>query len=302
MTLRARLTLTVATLAVALGAMRSAATQDEPGRARLEPARTFGYLAGDLVELAAAVRVPRGFELDTLRLQGGELPAWLELRETTAEARAAGDAVEQRVRFVYQLFFAPDSVTRLEIPARELVFRSGGDGASARATVPAFAFTMSPLTGAAAALEPDWPLPPPSLRGLGLAAGALVSILAAWGAWEIVERMRRRRRIFWRADREIRREPDCGRAMLVLHRALEARAGRALFGHDLDGFVERWPAAASVRADLARFFDLSEGLFFGDHGTRAPDDCLPCLPWLRELAARLRELERRHGPGRRVGR
>ena len=277
----------------------AAAAQDGPAEARLEAARDFGYLTGDLLELRAAVRAPRGFEPDVRALQGGEWPAWLELREATVEADAAGDAVDHRFRFVYQLFFVPDSVTRLEIPAREIVLRSAQGDEAARAIVPAFAFMMSPLTGAAAALEPDWPVPPPSLRGLGWAAGSLLWLLVAWGAWEAVERMRRRRRIFWRADREIRREPDCGRAMLVLHRALEARAGRALFGHDLDVFVERWPAASSVREELARFFDLSEGLFFGDHGTRVPDDC---LPWLRQLAARLRELERRHGPGRRVGR
>lgn len=285
----------VSALAVWVVAVPLAAAQDAPVRARLEPPRDFGYLTGDLLELDAVVRAPRGFELDALQLRSGELPAWLEMRDAAADAKSAGDAVEHRIRFVYQLFFVPDSVTRIEIPPRTVVFRSGRSGEEVRATVPSFAFTMSPLTGPATAMERDWPVPPPPLRGLGLAAGSLILLLAAWGAWEGVERYRRRQRVFWRADREIRREPDCGRAMLVLHRALEARAGRALFGHDLEVLVERWPAAASVREDLARFFDLSEGLFFGDHGTRVPEDC---LPWLRGLAGRLRELERRHGAGR----
>lgn len=256
---------------------------------QVQPPRDFGYLTGDLLELRASVRVPHGFSLDVAERPDSARPGWLEVRESFWKADEAADALSYDFRFVLQVFFVADSLTTLEIPARGLVFRSDETGEELRASVPPFRFKLSPLTDSGSALEPDLPIALPSARWIWVSAVTL----AALCLWVILlwSGHRRRSRVFRRAQRDVRRTRDCGQALLRLHRALEERAGGALFAHDLEPLTDRWPAGEEVRDELERFFGLSDAVFFEKGGSVSDD----CLPWLQQFARRLVVLERRDG-------
>ncbi|MFQ5889188.1 MAG: hypothetical protein ACE5JR_03945 [Gemmatimonadota bacterium] len=288
-------------LLLLLAALPASGQTSSSAQVRIERPRDFGYRVGDLLELRASVRVPPGFALDERVLRDRSLPDWLETRETSWQLREEEAWASYRFRFLYQIFHAPQEVTRLDIPDVALLFRSGRDAEELRVSIPGFGFTVSPVTDSISALEPDWPVRPPSSRGIRLSGTSLAALLLLWGASAVGARRRRPRGVFSRAHREVRRAPDSAGAMLVLHRALEERAGKALFSHDFEALVERWPPAGAVRDDLERFFALSESLFFGDGTPREEGDGTPAAPSPEsrrravELSARLAELELRRG-------
>ncbi len=289
-----RRALALCALAAAVGAGPAFAQGGAP-EVRLEPTRDFGYLTGDRIELRGSVRVPPGFRLDPASARPGTGSDWLELREAAWERERVGGATRYRFRLVYQVFFVPDSLTRLSVPPRAVRFRSREGGEEMEAVLPAFAFSLSPLTDSTTALAADWPVPAPSLRGVAASAAFLALFVGLFGALGLLERRLSRRRAFGRAHRRVRRTGDCAEALLALHRAFEERAGRAVFAHDLDLFIERWPPAEEVRVDLERFFALSENVFYANGGRGAPAEC---LSWVRDLSGRLAVLERRLGSGR----
>lgn len=250
--------------------------------------RAYGYFTGDLVEWRDSVRVPRGYRPVQRSLLRGPRLEWLELVDVTWDARDAGDASVYRFRHVYQVFRVPAGLERLEVPAPTVVFRSEANGESLEVSLRGFAFTLSPLTDSTHVAEPDWAMPPPSTRPLWSWGGSLALLLLGGGAWTIAAGRRRRRRLFWTAGRRVERAHDCREALLAVHRALEERVGGAIFAHDLDSLLDRWPPARAAREELDRFFGLSNALFYGDHGFRPPEDC---RAWLVRLCARLSELE-----------
>lgn len=269
----------------------ASAQGDAPVEVHVQRPRDFGYFTGDLLELQASVRVPRGFVLDARSLEEASWPSWLEVREVSSTTHQG----TLSFRFLFQVFYAPDSITRLTIPDRQLVFRSEQTGERLQASIPGFAINLSPLTVSGSGPEPDWPAPRPSTLWIKLFAGSLPIVLGLWAASISRERYRRRRGVFRRAHREVRGARDCAEALLALHRALDERMGKALFPRDLDVLAERWPPAAEVRSDLEQFFALSSAHFYGDHGAGGSADC---LGWVQRLSRHLMTLERRFGDGR----
>lgn len=257
--------------------------------------RDFGYRVGDLLEVAAVVRLPAGYELDPASLREGELPEWLELREAGWRREASGGSVVYHLRFVYQVFYAPLRVTVLEIPARQVRWWEPSTGAVAQASVPPFRFTIAPVADPQARLEPDWRMPAPSARPVVLSAASLAVLSGVWAGWAAIERRRRSRGVFASAHRQLKHTRDCTQALVILHRALEQAAGQALFSHNLEALLARWPPAGGVREELGAFFRLSDAVFYRNHAhpfASVPPDCLKRV---RELSGRLAALERRFG-------
>lgn len=288
--------------------------------------RGFGYLVGDLLEVEASVRVPAGFELEARSVQAQDLPNWLEMREVTWQRQDSRDSVVYRLRWVYQIFFTPPQVTALEVPPRAVRFRSLQSAEPLDVVIPAVQFTMSPLTeplgetGPLGEMEPDWRMPEPSARWLWTWAVSLGVLLALWGTNVLVRRRYVRRGVFWLALQRVQKakaleDPE---AMLVLHKALEQKAGEAIFSHDLQALFDRWPPALSAREELSRFFEMSEAVFFAAPGgtalgaagceavspgapPSAPAGSVPaeCLEVAGRLSRRLATLERRTRDGSR---
>jgi mxaA protein len=272
-----------------------AAQAAETPRVEVERPRDFGYRVGDLVVVRATVAVPRAYEIEPQALRSPEGADWLEQREVRRTERVRGHDRRYELEFVYQLFYVGDpGLHRLEIPARSLRFRSADGEAVLRATLPAVPLTLTALTDSLAPPAPDLPVPAPSDRAVRAAAAALVVLLALWAGWGAVVWRRRRVGVFAQARRAVARARSCAEAALAVHRALDRCAGRTVLPGDLDALGRLWPPAGALRADLERFFQLSETLFYRNHGRLARGDA-ECLRWLRGFADRLARAERGNG-------
>lgn len=271
--------------------------------------RPFGYVIGDAIALTAEIALDAPYVLDPASLpQPRPLDYWLDLRDVRLKDHGIEDGVRRyTLDLVYQTFYAPLEPRRLAIPAVAL---SAIDG-ERRVTVnvPAWSFLMSPLReiisvtpGQAMALRPDIaPQPIPTaatmrrlIAALGLALAAFLALAwqKGWGPFG-----RRRSRPFAQAARAIAAPlatapdaPSYRRALLALHRAFDATAGKGVFAEDLPAFFEAHPAFRAAEAEVRRLFAASRRAFFGEDPQGAQRE-LPPLE-LVAISRRLRAVER----------
>ncbi|MFG5120443.1 nonribosomal peptide synthetase MxaA [Methylorubrum sp. POS3] len=275
--------------------------------------RAFGYFLGDLVPVQADIRVDPGFTLQRPSLpKPGPVTYWLDLRSVAVEERREGDATLIRLRLTYQSFYAALDSRTLEVPGFPVTIQSDGQEGLTTATVqvPAWKLGVSPLRevqperrddpaeyllpdGRAPRLDPT-PATAAALTLLALAALALVPLARdrAWGIF--APRRGRPFALGLKALRRMRRKTAGDardrEALLVLHRAVDATAGRRVLADDLPLFLDRHPAFRGQADDLARFFAASRRAFFGRE-TEAAARTLP-LPEIETLLARLAAAER----------
>lgn len=271
--------------------------------------RPFGHVIGDTLALSAEIALDAPYVLDPASLpQPRPLDYWLDLRDVRLNDHGIEDGVRRyTLDLVYQTFYAPLEPRRLAIPGVAL---SAVDGERRVAVnVPAWSFLMSPLReiisatpGQAMALRPDIAPQPIStastMRRLIMALGlALVAFLAlawqkGWGPFG-----RRLSRPFARAARAIASPltatpdmPSYRGALLALHRAFDATAGKGVFAEDLPAFFEAHPAFRAAEAEVRRLFSASRRAFFGDDPQGAQRE-LPSSE-LIAIARRLSAVER----------
>ncbi|MBS7544657.1 nonribosomal peptide synthetase MxaA [Ancylobacter oerskovii] len=281
--------------------------------------RPFGHVIGDTLALSAEIVLDAPFRLDPASLpRPRALDYWLELANVRLTNGGASDGVQRyTLDLTYQTFYAPLEPKRLTIPAVPLTATDGTRQVAI--AVPPWSFLMSPLreivaTGESTpmALRPDIAPRPVATastqRGLLAALGGLVAGLGllawqmGWGPFG-----RRRDRPFARAAREVRvalaasarsaasstapaSAPGQRAALLALHRAFDATAGKGVFAEDLPDFFRAHPAFTAAEAEVRRLFAASRHLFFGENPLEIAREFPPA--GLIALARRLRAIER----------
>ncbi|MFG1348042.1 nonribosomal peptide synthetase MxaA [Xanthobacter autotrophicus] len=291
-----------------LGAALCAAAPVRAATVELFAPRPFGYFLGDVITLEAVVTLDPGF-----RLEPGSLPRprpvtyWLDLRRAElADLPQVNGARRYRLTLTYQTFYAPLETRGLDIPSVALTARDGDHVLNL--TVPAWSFASSPLRSLIAgganpmALQPDivprpHPLRADLRRAGGAAALALASVLGlavlrGWGPFG------RRRPPFSAAARDMRRmlavppaAEAYSKALLRLHRAFDAAAGRRLLADDVPDFLAKAPHLATEADTIAHFFHASRVAFFGQGPGLAMGEMTPEA--LLSLARRLAVAERK---------
>lgn len=280
--------------------------------------RPFGYFLGDLVQAQVDLVVDAGFVVQPASLpQPGPLAYWLDLRRVAVTEPAPVEGNRRiRLDLTYQIFYAALDARPLEIPGFSVTLASGsGGGATARADVPAWSFTISPLREVQPArqddpadyMRPDGTVGPldaqPALLasgGFAAAALAALAVLARDRAWPPFRP--RRVRSFAAARHRLRRlkgaagsGPEAEAAyragLLALHRGIDAADGRRVLADDLPGFLGRHPDLAGEARRLDAFFAASRLAFFGSDCAGARS----ALPFaaLEETVRRLAAAERR---------
>jgi mxaA protein len=253
--------------------------------------RLFGYFVGDVIHSDVDVVVDKTAGLVSASVpRPGPLNAWLELIDSRVEESSAGNAKRYYLHFAYQNFYPALDSRALEVPGFALSFTSGDKTISVQ--VPAWSFLISslrevqpaPKASGADYMQPDAKPRGIDLRGDEAAAVALtVAFFAAIGllayhlAWWPFRA--RTNRPFTDAARQIRKlfsttpnETHYPAALLVLHRAVDATAGHAVFAEDLPDFLEHAPAFSSLSEDFGRFFRSSRQVFFGNNVPGAVTD------------------------------
>ncbi len=286
-----------------------AAAQAQVQSVQLITPRLFGYFVGDVLQAEVDVRVDKGTELMPASVpQRGSLNNWLELVGSRVEKVDRRGADLYRFRFTYQNFYPAIDARPLDVPGFTLSFTSGGQIYPAE--VPAWSFGISPLRevlppakeSGGQYMQPDVAPPSYDVRreaylagGLFVAALAALILLAYHLAWWPFRA--RKHRPFTEASRSIRKllkgkvaEPAYREALVILHRAVDATAGHAVFYEDLPGFIARYPAFARLKDEFQRFFASSQSAFFGNRFADAMADLSPAE--LQRFGDRLAATER----------
>ncbi len=275
--------------------------------------RAFGYFLGDLVQVQADIRVDPGFTVQRPSLpKPGLVTYWLDLRSVAVEERREGDETLIRIRLTYQDFYAALDSRTLDVPGFSLTIESEGKGGltTATAQVPAWKIGVSPLRevqperrddpaeyllpdGRGPRLDPQ-PATATALSLLALATLALVPLARdrAWGPF--APRRGRPFALGLKAVRRLKRRAqgdDLYReGLLVLHRALDATAGRRVLADDLASFLANHPAFRGQEQGLEKFFAASRRAFFGRETEAAARACP--LSEVESLLGRLAAAER----------
>ena len=253
-------------------------TRAEVLEARVETARDYGHVLGDVIHGTLDIPKVAGHDFDADSLpKPGALNRWLELRRVWLESRGGQPL---RIHLEYQVFYVPLAVKTLTIPGLTLR-RKTPDGGRQPIEVRSWPITMAPIHGPAVMAEggmrlmqPDALPTLPDSRGLvaGMALSltlALVS-LAYLGHVNGYLSIGRRGRHFRAARRGLRalmrqnRNQDTLRAgFLLTHRAFERTLGKPLFAEDLPRFYQQYPDYRALRSDIDAWFQASYRLFFG---------------------------------------
>jgi len=297
-------------LVVGLVVLTNVAAADAQVRSvKLFTSRAFGYFVGDIVHSQVDVVVDKDVSLLPASVpRSGPLNSWLELIASRVEESSANDTRLYRLYFDYQNFYPALDSRALEIPGFTLSFISGGRTVSAQ--VPAWSFLISSLREvlpAPKASGADYMQPDASPQSVDLhrdriatfgflaacfvALGFLAHHLAWWPFGAPANRpftaAARRVRALFNTSEE---EAAYREALLILHRAVDATAGHAVFAEDLPSFLGRTPAFSLLEDQFSAFFRSSRRTFFADDFAAATADFSPGE--LSYLCERLAAIER----------
>ncbi|MCK9607025.1 MAG: nonribosomal peptide synthetase MxaA [Methylomonas sp.] len=260
--------------------------------------RPFGYVIGDEIQHRIVIETRQDVKLilDSLPKQG-ELNRWLNLNRVSVVSDAnPGETV---VELLYQVFYAPNEVKMLSVPAFTLRFDQAGK--TLEKSVPPWHFTLSPLKELAVRkdesgldyMRPDALPTPLSTRQqwlavyVGLSLALCISLYLAYlhGLFPVWPKQR----IFKRALRELsdHSQQDMGRGLAVVHHAFNVLNDQPLFKHRLQTFYQAHAEYRVAAEQIERFFEFSDKVLFAGKQDVDADD------WhnLLELCRVCREIE-----------
>ena len=271
--------------------------------------RPFGYVIGDRIEHQVSLALRPGFELDTTSIpEPGRTSRWLSLNEAVLEGEAGNGASRHIIRLRYQVVNAVQNVIGAGTPPVSL--RILGPEGDFPVVIPAWGFTIGPIVkpeerppGSLPDLRPALPPTPIPTTARTVRVAAL-GLLAA-GLIVLAARRHLQGRFGWfgpgpfdhacrRVERLMRSAQALGAyadALVEVHAAFNATAGRAVFGHDLARFFIEHPRFEPLRTPIEALFAESEALFYGSGAD--PLSGGQNLDRLRALCRACCEVERR---------
>ena len=270
--------------------------------------RPFGYVIGDTIEHRISLVLDPGFELDPDSVpEPGRASRWLALNESVLTSEERNGTTRHSIRLRYQIVNAAERVIGAGTPPLSL--RILGPEGDLPVVVPAWGFTFGPImtpeertAGRRPDLRPALPPPPFEIEVRTVRVAALGLLALVLMALIVRERLIGRfaapsGRHFDRAWRRLRRrlkDSDSSdaftEALVEVHAAFNATAGRAVFEHDLARFFVEHPRFEPVRTPIEAFFAESGKLLYGRN--EAAPDTGPPLDRLRDLCRACREVER----------
>ena len=270
--------------------------------------RPFGYVIGDTIEHRVSLVLDPGFELDPESIpEPGRASRWLALNESVLESDERNGTTRHSIRLRYQIVNAAESVIGAGTPPLSL--RILGPEDDLPVVIPSWGFTFGPIVthedriaGRPPSLRPALPPPPFETGGRTVRVAALGLLALALIVLIVRERLAGRFRAssgrhFDRAWRRLRRRSGGAnrsdaftQALVEVHAAFNATAGRAVFQHDLARFFVEHPRFEPVRTPIEAFFAESGKLLYGRN--EAAPDTGPSLERLHDLCRACRDVER----------
>ena len=270
--------------------------------------RPFGYVIGDTIEHHVSLVLDPGFKLDPDSIpEPGRASRWLALNESVLESDERDGTTRHSVRLRYQIVNAAQSVIGAGTPPVSL--RILGPEGDLPVVIPSWGFTFGPIVTPEARFAGRRPdlrpaLPPPPFETDARAVRVAALGLLALGLTALILRQRLAGRFaapagrhFDHAYRRLRHRPKdaspsdaFAEALVEVHAAFNATAGRAVFEHDLARFFVEHPRFEPLRTPIEAFFAESGRLLYGC-GDAAPGPG-PSLDRLSDLCRACRDVER----------
>ena len=262
----------------------------------VNPAQTYGVHLGDTLQRTLELELAPGFELTQSALPvKGTRNASVELTDLVVD-KQPGDKAIYTIKLRYQVFTNSPTPLSMALPAHD--FAATGGDKTLTLHVPAWRFWFAPLVAvsdlktAKASLQPA--LGPVAIKTAQQRQWlAVFSALFAIGLLGLIYVNADRRWLpfmggpFARAYRQIKRlrhkPAQQKQALFYLHQAFNQTFGASLFAPDVERFVERNPRFASLKAQIAAFFERSNrALFAGDEQGMSPAELLALSRNLRD--------------------
>jgi mxaA protein len=283
-----------AVLALAVGGL-SVVAEDAialpgPPAPVVEQPRRFGHFLGDVLTQRLLLDSPA---LLPQLPPADRVGSWFERRASHIETDRDG---RRWLAVEYQIVNAPDALSDVALPGVSIAVQSGPP-----LRIPEWRISLGPLTPAVAGaasdprtLRPDRKPPPVRTRAmlqrLYAWSGALTATLGLWAIWFVWRNWRDAEvKPFARALQQLRRlDANDDGGWVVMHRALNAMAGRVVQPGSLPALLEARPSLAAVRPDLEDFYRQSSARFFA----LTPPTAQPSLI---ALCRKLRRIEKQGG-------
>ena len=270
--------------------------------------RPFGYVIGDTIEHRVSLVLDPGFELDPDSIpEPGRAGRWLALNASVLESDERNGTTRHSILLHYQIVNAAHSVIGAGTPPLSL--RVLGPEGDLPVVIPAWGFTFGPIVtpedrtaGRPPSLRPALPPPPfetdvreVRVAALGLLALVLIVLIVRERlAGRFAARSGRHFDRAWRRLRRRSRQSNPAdaftQALVEVHAAFNATAGRAVFEHDLGRFFVEHPRFEPLRTPIEAFFAESGKLLYGR--SEAAPGTVPSLEHLRDLCRACRDVER----------
>ncbi len=233
--------------------------------AEASPVRDYGFFIGDPVAVSYRITLPADQYLDdqSLPKENGALEEWLEVKERRIEQRVHGGRRVYRLSFVYQVFSAGQEARSFEIPAIKLSCGPKQKPSSNSFSLPPVPLEISPISSPGGALKP-------SIRHVWTGSSSQVirlvgvAILIGSGLAVVFRRGKRLHvhSTFRAASRKLSRENDPVAAMIIFRRALNEKAGKPIFPHNLEDLFVTFPRARGYETEIKEIVSLSEEVVF----------------------------------------
>ncbi len=266
----------------------------------LQSPKPYGYVIGDEIEHRVVVETRQHMQLAKESMPvTGALNRWLQLKAVKTIVTPQFNGELTQLNLTYQVFYAPLEVKMLKIPGFTLRFKQNGQMVEQQ--VPEWHFTLSPLHELAIRkesgqiyLRPDAlpnliPNQPNYVRFyfcLMMALFAGLYLAYVYGLLPVLQR----RRFFKQAVKQLAKlsSNEMGKALSIIHTALNQRNGKPLFKHQLPDFFKQQAEFAILTSELDWFFTFSSHYFFSGRQYVADAD----LTRLKALCLHCRRIEK----------
>ncbi|MDP1629013.1 MAG: hypothetical protein Q8L57_00165 [bacterium] len=229
--------------------------------------RDFGYHIGDLIKIRYEIKIPDGFRLSLNDLPriSQEIAQGIEIRDRKIKEIKAGAIY--RLELTMQIFRAFSEAKNLAIPPIDFYFGPKENPRQYKGALPQTAVKISPLCGEEEPLFQPIFEPEKEISRIGLTLIFTGGIIAIFGwltlAWFIIQ-SRRHPSPLKQALKIIRKLgcEDYRKILLIFRRAMNEKAGQAIFSHNLDGLFKVFPMAKARQKEIGEIIALSDNLSF----------------------------------------
>lgn len=260
--------------------------------------RDFGYFVGDVITVNYEIKLPNaGFQisLKDLPQSNQAIIRGIEIREVKTRNIRGTSRATFSLEFKFQIFRVFKEPKNLIIPAIDFYYGPKENPRRHKGSLPEVPVKISPLCGEEEPmLQPFFePGRRPTVIPLAIIfCGGILMILGWLWFLKIMIDRRHHPSPFKKVFKEIKKtKPEkYFEILLIFRKAINEKAGQAIFAHNLDKFMKTFPRAKSRVKEISELIEIHDNLSFNPN--YRPDDEM-LLGLKKRVVSELKGLARR---------